>query len=121
MYIHTHKIVEVINFTVVTHRQMKSSVENSRIRYTVAGYFKGTNSVLKTMSHCDSASHLQWNIQFVTWLNPIKCNSQFVPRVAGPLRLPQECGGRDCKWKRNGPLGSGFWQCGIINHDFKTP
>ena len=42
----------------------------------VTDYFKGTNSVLKTwpdsvlktMSHC--AAHLQWDIRFVTRLNP---------------------------------------------------
>ena len=36
----------------------------------VEGNFKGTNSVLKIVSRC--AAHLQWDVQFVTWLNSIE-------------------------------------------------
>ena len=51
----------------------------------IVGNFKSTDSVLKTMSRL--ASHLQWDIRFATWLNPIKSlwrgssesNIRFVP------------------------------------------
>ena len=70
--------------------------------YMVVGNFKGTASVPKTMSCL--AAHLQWDIRFVSWLNPIEslwrasseCNIRFVPRAADSLRLPQECPWRTC-------------------------
>ena len=95
----------------------------------VAGYFKGTDSVLKAMSHC--ATHLQWDIRFVTWLNSIQrlrrgsseCNSQFVQPSASPLRLPEEYCGRNRKSKsRQQVFLYQYWvlESGIIIIIFKT-
>ena len=84
--------------------------------YMVVGNFKRIDSVLKSMSCL--AAHLEWDVRFVTWRNPMEnlwrrsseCNIRYVPWAASFLRLPQECPCKHANQKEKVSLSS-RWGC----------
>ena len=59
-----NELVRINEFVRISEQPIKSYC------YMVVGNFKGTDGVPKTMSCL--AAHLQWNIRFVSWLNPVE-------------------------------------------------